>query len=121
MLLAPLIAISLTAAPPKPFTAGPSIEGISEYSLPNGLKILFVPDSSKPTVTVNLTVFVGSRHENYGEKGMAHLFEHMLFKKTKKFADVKAELTKLGGYANGTTWFDRTNYFESFPADDGKR
>jgi zinc protease len=120
MLLTSLLALSLTAAPPKPFTVGPSVEGISEYGLPNGLRILLVPDSSKPTVTVNLTVFVGSRHENYGEKGMAHLFEHMLFKKTKKFADVKQELTKLGGYANGTTWFDRTNYFESFPADDAK-
>ena len=66
-------------------------------------------------VTVNLTVFVGSRHENYGEKGMAHLFEHMLFKKTKKFASIKDELTKRRR-ANGTTWYDRTNYFESFPA-----
>jgi zinc protease len=114
------VALSLAAAPPKPFIAGPSVEGITEYSLPNGLKVVLVPDSSKPTVTVNLTVFVGSRHEDYGEKGMAHLFEHMLFKKTKKFADVKAELTKLGGYANGTTWFDRTNYFESFPSDEAK-
>lgn len=123
MLLTSLVALSLAAAPvapPKPFTVGPSVEGISEYGLPNGLRVLFVPDPSKPTVTVNLTVFVGSRHENYGEKGMAHLFEHMLFKKTKKFADVKQELTKLGGDANGTTWFDRTNYFESFPADEAK-
>ncbi len=119
MLLTALL-LSLSAAPPKPFTAGPSVEGISEYALPNGLKVLFVPDPSKPTVTVNLTVFVGSRHENYGEKGMAHLFEHMLFKKTKKFADVKQELTRLGGDANGTTSYDRTNYFESFPASDEK-
>ncbi len=120
MLLATIAALSLSAAPPKPFVAGPSVEGVSEYSLPNGLKVIFAPDPSKPVVTVNLTVFVGSRHENYGEKGMAHLFEHMLFKKTKKFADVKAELGKLGGDANGTTWFDRTNYFETFPADDAK-
>ncbi|PZR18342.1 MAG: insulinase family protein [Archangium gephyra] len=121
MMLVAVAALTLAAAPPpKPFTAGPSIEGVSEYSLPNGLKVLFVPDSSKPTTTVNLTVFVGSRHENYGEKGMAHLFEHMLFKKTKKFGDVKQELTKLGGMANGTTWFDRTNYFEIFPYDDAK-
>lgn len=120
MLLTAIVALSLTAAPPKPFIEGPSIEGVSEYSLPNGLKVLFVPDSSKPQTVVNLTVFVGSRHENYGEKGMAHLFEHMLFKKTKKFADVKQELTRLGGMANGTTWFDRTNYFEIFPADDAK-
>lgn len=120
MLLTALVVVSLSAAPPKPFTVGPSVEGISEYGLPNGLKVVFVPDPSKPTATVNLTVFVGSRHENYGEKGMAHLFEHMLFKKTKKFADVKAELTKLGGDANGTTSYDRTNYFESFPASDDK-
>jgi zinc protease len=120
MLLATLAALSLAAAPPKPFTQGPSVEGITEYGLPNGLKVLLVPDPSKPSVTVNLTVFVGSRHENYGEKGMAHLFEHMLFKKTKRFADVKQELTRLGGMANGTTWYDRTNYFETFPADDAK-
>lgn len=126
MLLAALVAVSLSApaaapkGPPKPFTTVSSVEGMTEYALPNGLKVLFVPDPSKPSVTVNLTVFVGSRNENYGEKGMAHLFEHMLFKKTKKFASIKDELTKLGGYANGTTWYDRTNYFESFPADDAK-
>jgi zinc protease len=119
MLLALLFVVT-AAAPPKPFTAEASIEGVSEYRLPNGLRVLLVPDGSKPSVTVNLTVFVGSRHENYGERGMAHLFEHMLFKKTKRFPDVKAELTKLGGNANGTTWYDRTNYFESFPADDDK-
>ncbi len=120
MLLTSLLVLSLSAAPPKPFVAGPSVEGISEYGMPNGLKVLFVPDASKPTVTVALTVFVGSRHENYGEKGMAHLFEHMLFKKTKKFADVKAVLTGLGADANGTTSYDRTNYYESFPASDEK-
>ncbi|MEW6430014.1 MAG: pitrilysin family protein [Myxococcota bacterium] len=126
MLLAALVAVSLSAppaaakGPPKPFTTVASVEGMTEYALPNGLRVLFVPDPSKPSVTVNLTVFVGSRHENYGEKGMAHLFEHMLFKKTKKFASIKDELTKLGGWANGTTWYDRTNYFESFPADDEK-
>jgi zinc protease len=118
MLLASLAALTLSAAPPAPFTAGPSIEGVSEYRLPNGLRVLLVPDVSKPTVTVNLTVFVGSRNENYGEKGMAHLFEHMLFKRTKKLASIKDELTKLGGMANGTTSDDRTNYFESFSADD---
>jgi zinc protease len=126
MLLTAVVALSLSAspaaakAPPRPFTQVASVEGITEYALPNGLKVLFVPDASKPSVTVNLTVFVGSRHENYGEKGMAHLFEHMLFKRTKKFASIKDELTKLGGWANGTTWYDRTNFFESFPADDAK-
>ncbi len=118
MLLPALLALSLSAAPPKPFTHEATVEGISEYRLPNGFKVVLVPDTSKPTVTVNLTVFVGSRHENYGEKGMAHLFEHMLFKETKKIKDVKKTLTELGGDANGTTWFDRTNYFETFPATD---
>ncbi|HOX47119.1 MAG TPA: pitrilysin family protein [Myxococcota bacterium] len=118
-----LAAPALTAAPPRaprPFTLGPSVEGLTEYRLPNGLRVLLVPDASQPTTTVNLTVFVGSRHEGYGEKGMAHLFEHMLFKRTKRFKSIKDELTRLGGFANGSTWYDRTNYFEIFPADDAK-
>src|SRR6185436_518336 len=59
-----------------------SVEGITEYRLDNGLKVLLFPDSSKPTLTVNVTYMVGSRHEGYGESGMAHLLEHMLFKGT---------------------------------------
>ncbi len=117
-MFAPLAALLLTVAPPKPFTHVATVEGVSEYRLPNGLRVLFVPEPSKPSTTVNLTVFVGSRHEDYGEKGMAHLFEHMLFKETKKFKDVKKVLAELGADANGTTWFDRTNYFESFAASD---
>jgi hypothetical protein len=57
-----------------------TIEGISEYQLENGMKVLLFPDPSSSKVTVNLTLFVGSRHEGYGEAGMAHLLEHMLFK-----------------------------------------
>jgi zinc protease len=104
------------AAAPAPFIEGPSVEGIDSYRLPNGLTVLLINDPAKPSTTVNLTVFVGSRHENSGERGMAHLFEHMLFKETKRFKDVKKELGDLGGEANGTTWYDRTNYYESFPA-----
>ena len=59
-----------------------SIEGITEYRLPNGLRVLLFPDPTRPKLTVNLTVLVGSRHEGYGETGMAHLLEHMLFKGT---------------------------------------
>jgi predicted Zn-dependent peptidase len=77
-----------------------------------------VPDTSKPTVTVNLTLFVGSRHEDYGEKGMAHLLEHLLFKETKRFKDIKKALTEKGADANGTTWYDRTNYYETLAASD---
>ena len=91
-----------------------SVEGIDEYRLPNGLQVLLVPDSSKPTTTVNLTYRVGSRQENYGETGMAHLLEHMLFKGTPKHPKVWAEFEKRGLAANGSTNADRTNYTASF-------
>ena len=95
-----------------------TIEGISEYRLENGLKILLFPDPSKPTVTVNMTVFVGSRHEGYGEAGMAHLLEHMLFKGTPDHPAVPKALQMRGAKFNGTTWLDRTNYYETLPAND---
>ena len=95
-----------------------SVEGITEYRLANGLQLLLVPDDSKPTTTVNLTFRVGSRHENYGETGMAHLLEHLIFKGTPTTKDVWAEFTKRGLRANGTTSYDRTNYFASFSASD---
>jgi zinc protease len=117
MLVITLVALTLAGAPVKP-TQVASVEGLTEYSLPNGLRILLVPDTSKPTVTVNLTLFVGSRHEDYGEKGMAHLLEHLLFKETKVFKDIKKSLTEKGADANGTTWYDRTNYYETLAAGD---
>lgn len=95
-----------------------SVEGIDEYRLPNGLQVLLVPDESKPTTTVNLTIRVGSRMENYGETGMAHLLEHMMFKGTPKHPKVWAEFEKRGLRANGTTSFDRTNYTASFSANE---
>src|ERR671936_1834438 len=96
-----------------------SVEGITEYRLQsNGLRILLFPDLSKPTITVNITYLVGSKHENYGETGMAHLLEHMLFKGTTKHPNVPKELQDHGSRPNGTTWFDRTNYFETFQASD---
>ena len=94
------------------------VEGITEYRLPNGLQILLAPDDSKPTTTVNVTYHVGSRQENYGETGMAHLLEHLLFKGSKHFGDPKAEFTKRGFSWNGSTWFDRTNYFAAFASSD---
>lgn len=95
-----------------------TVEGISELKLANGLQVLLFPDVSKPTVTVNLTIFVGSRHEGYGEAGMAHLLEHMLFKGTPSHPAIPAELTKRGAQFNGTTWLDRTNYYETLSASD---
>jgi zinc protease len=95
-----------------------SVEGITEYHLDNGLKVLLFPDPSKQTITVNVTYLVGSKHENYGETGMAHLLEHMVFKGTPNHPNVKEEITNRGNRWNGTTWYDRTNYFETFPASD---
>lgn len=102
------------AAPQKITT----VEGITEYRLDNGLLVLLYPDASKPKVTVNLTVFVGSRHEGYGETGMAHLLEHMLFKGTPNHPEIPKALRDRGADFNGTTWVDRTNYFETLPAND---
>jgi zinc protease len=103
---------------PAGVTSVGEVEGIAEYRLANGLQVLLVPDDSKPTTTVNLTYRVGSRQENYGETGMAHLLEHLLFKGTPKHPTVWAEFTKRGLRANGSTWFDRTNYTASFSANE---
>ncbi len=95
-----------------------TVEGITEYRLNNGVRILLFPDSSTSKVTVNATVFVGSRHEGYGETGMAHLLEHMVFKGTPTHRDVPKALRDRGAEFNGTTWVDRTNYFETLQASD---
>ncbi|HEV7349989.1 pitrilysin family protein [Telluribacter sp.] len=103
---------------PKGMKKITSVEGITEYQMDNGLKVLLFPDPSKPTVTVNITYLVGSRHEGYGETGMAHLLEHMVFKGTPKHPNIPQELTEHGARPNGTTWYDRTNYYETFSASD---
>ncbi|MCF6288945.1 MAG: insulinase family protein [Proteobacteria bacterium] len=95
-----------------------SVEGITEYRLDNGLQVLMFPDLTQETITVNITYHVGSKHENYGETGMAHLLEHLLFKGTPRHKDIPKELTDHGSEPNGTTWTDRTNYFETFAAND---
>jgi zinc protease len=133
-LAAPAAAQTAPAAAPKPAakaTAAParagtrpapvkvaSVEGITEYVLGNGLRVLLFPDQTKPTITVNVTYKVGSRHENYGETGMAHLLEHLVFKGTPKHPNIPQELTAHGARPNGSTWYDRTNYFETFQATD---
>ncbi|MEO8002183.1 MAG: pitrilysin family protein [Arenimonas sp.] len=104
-------------AAPKGVVAGASVEGISEYTLANGMKVLLFPDASKATTTVNVTYNVGSLHENYGETGMAHLLEHMMFKGTPNNSDITADMKKRGMSYNASTWLDRTNYFETFSAD----
>jgi len=95
-----------------------TVEGISEYHLDNGMKVILFPDQSKPQITVNVTYLVGSRHEDYGETGMAHLLEHLVFKGTPNHKDIPKELKDHGAFFNGTTWYDRTNYFETMTASD---
>ena len=95
-----------------------TVEGVTEYRLANGLRVLTVPDRTADTVGVHITYLVGSRHEGYGEKGMAHLLEHLLFKGTPSNPDIKKSLTARGARYNGTTSFDRTNYFETLTASD---
>src|SRR6266540_3723290 len=96
-----------------------SVEGITEYRLANGLRVLLFPDPTKQTITVNITYLVGSRNENYGETGMAHLLEHLMFKGTPRHPNIPQELTAHGARPNGTTWLDRTNYYETFQATEG--
>src|SRR5215203_2913763 len=129
VLCAALVAPAWGAKKPKPAPAPPpvavaapervtSVEGITEYRLANGLRVLMFPDPSKQTITVNMTYLVGSRHENYGETGMAHLLEHMVFRGSTRHTDIPAELSSHGSRPNGTTSWDRTNYFETFAASD---
>lgn len=121
------LAISLVAGAPQLVSAQglppgmskvTSVEGVDAYKLANGLQVLLIQDNSKPTTTVNVTYRVGSKHENYGETGMAHLLEHLMFKGSPGHSLVWAEFTKRGLRANGTTWLDRTNYFASFSANE---
>src|SRR5678810_897515 len=117
-----LMIVVLSAAPfaaqtlPQGVQKGPSMAGITEYTYPNGLKVLLLPDSGSSTITVNVVYLVGSRHEGYGESGMAHLLEHMNFIKSTHDRNIKKELEDKGARWNGSTWFDRTNYYETFNA-----
>src|SRR5438046_2136308 len=107
-----------TTAPalPKGAERVTSVEGITEYRLANGLRVLLFPDQSKQTATVNITYLVGSRHENYGETGMAHLLEHMMFKGTPKHPHIDFEFNRRGARSHASTALDRTTYFELFQA-----
>ncbi|MBZ5586518.1 MAG: insulinase family protein, partial [Acidobacteriia bacterium] len=103
---------------PSGVQKGASLAGVTEYAFPNGLRVLLYPDDAQPKVTVNVTYLVGSRHEGYGETGMAHLLEHMNFIQSTNGRDIKKELADHGGSYNGSTSYDRTNFYETVPATD---
>src|SRR6185437_13270860 len=96
---------------PASVTKGPALSGISEYSFPNGLRVVLLPDSASTKVSVNMVYLVGSRNEGYGETGMAHLLEHLNFILSKDGRNIKKELAdhgaQLGAASNGTTSYDR--------------
>lgn len=90
---------------------------IVERTLPNGLRVIVSEDHAVPNVAVNLWVGVGSRHEAPGRTGLAHLFEHLMFQGSRNVASGEhfSALMNEGARLNATTWFDRTNYFETIP------
>ena len=98
-----------------------AIEGITEYRLDNGLRVLLIPDPSQENFYANITYLVGSADEGYGETGMAHLLEHLVFKGTPKRPGLTIvnELSEYGGSVNGTTSLDRTNYYQTLVAKPG--
>src|SRR6266550_408873 len=116
-LLIVLLCVSASRADEAPRKIA-TVEGVTEYRLANGARVLLFPEASRPAITVNMTVLVGSRHEGYGESGMAHLLEHLVFKGTPTHPDVPRALRDHGARFNGTTSVDRTNYFETMPATD---
>ncbi len=91
---------------------------IERYQLDNGLKVVLSREDAAPVVAVNLWYGVGSRNERSGRTGFAHLFEHMMFQGSKHVPEMGhfALIEKAGGSLNGSTWLDRTNYFETLPA-----
>ena len=118
MVLCPLFAQNQALTQSQALTKVTAVEGITEYRLPNGLHVLLFPDVSKPAVTVNVTYMVGSRHEGSGEGGMAHLLEHLLFKGTDSRPEIVTDIRSHSNAFNGTTSYDRTNYFETMNATD---
>src|ERR1700686_739806 len=119
ILLATIMAVSAYSQTlPQGVQKKATVGGITQFDYPNGLRVLLFPDPSSPKVTVNMTYLVGSRFEGYGETGMAHLLEHMNFILSTNGRSIKKELTDHGAQWNGSTDYDRTNYFETVTATD---
>ena len=91
-----------------------------QRTLDNGLQVIVHPDASVPLVATHLMYHVGSRNEPPGSRGFAHLFEHLLFQGSENVPEGEhfSRIQSAGGTLNGTTWFDRTNYYETLPSGD---
>jgi zinc protease len=92
---------------------------LESYFLDNGLRVVLNEDHSAPLVAINLWYHVGSKNERPGRTGFAHLFEHMLFSGSQHVGNNEhfRYIQSVGGVLNGTTFFDRTNYFETLPSN----
>src|ERR1044071_2502035 len=92
---------------------------LEQYTLDNGLRVVLNEDHSAPLVAINLWYHVGSKNERPGRTGFAHLFEHMLFSGSEHVGNNEhfRYVQSVGGVLNGTTFFDRTNYFETLPSN----
>ena len=90
----------------------------TDERLPNGLRLIVAEDHLAPVVAVNIWYDVGSKHEVPGKTGFAHLFEHVMFQGSRNVGKAEhiALIQAAGGTMNGTTWLDRTNYFETVPS-----
>ncbi|EHN71354.1 M16 family metallopeptidase [Aliivibrio fischeri] len=98
---------------------GSTVIPYQKYTLDNGLTVILSPDHSDPLVHVDVTYHVGSAREEIGKSGFAHFFEHMMFQGSENVGDQQhfKIITEAGGTLNGTTNRDRTNYFETVPAN----
>ncbi|CAN5553915.1 pitrilysin family protein [soil metagenome] len=105
------------ASMPGPLTDAPHVR-FSQHTLTNGLRVIVAPDRVAPVAAINLWYEVGSKHEQPGKTGFAHLFEHFMFQGSGHVAKAEhmAVVQGAGGVCNATTWFDRTNYFETMPS-----
>jgi predicted Zn-dependent peptidase len=115
-----LLAVAVVASASPAFAADPEIK-FEKYTLPNGLTVILSEDHRLPQVAVNVWYHVGAANQSQGRSGFAHLFEHMMFSGSKHiqpspFKVLESIGTSAGAMANGTTSFDRTNYFEVVPS-----
>ncbi|MDT8760880.1 insulinase family protein [Sphingomonas psychrotolerans] len=115
LLLASATTPAAAQTPPK-ITVPPI--AFTERTLPNGLRVIAIRDTTTPSVSVQVWYDVGSKHDPDGRSGFAHLFEHILSRKTRNMPyNMINRLTEnVGGVRNASTWFDRTNYYETVPA-----
>ena len=109
----------IAAAGPAPAVAAPAAMALEHYRLDNGLEVILQPDPTVTSAVVHVWYHVGSKDEVIGKSGFAHLFEHLMFEGSKHVGEGQFDLLleAAGGWNNGTTNADRTNYFEQVPAD----